>query len=230
VTRVEAPSLNTLRQAQRPKLQDRTNFFMTNFLHKHDLPADLELGNSIAIDTETMGLNLLRDRLCLIQISSGDGNAHLVQFEAGKYEAPNLKKLLSDEKVLKIFHFARFDLAAIHHYLNVEMKNIYCTKIASRLTRTYTDSHGLKALCDEMLNVELSKKQQSSDWGVENLSNKQIDYAASDVLYLHKLKEKFDEMLKRAGRLEDFKRCTEFLPTRAKLDLQGFASVDMFAH
>ena len=203
---------------------------MTNFLHKHDLPADLNLGSSIAIDSETMGLNLLRDRLCVLQISSGDGNAHLIQFERGKYEAPNLKKILRDEKILKIFHFARFDLAAILQYLDVELTNIYCTKIASRLTRTYTDAHGLKALCDEMLNVEISKKQQSSDWGVENLSQKQIDYAASDVLYLHQLKERFDEMLKRAGRYEDFQRCVEFLPTRAKLDLQGFAAVDIFAH
>ncbi len=162
---------------------------MTNFLYKHDLPADLNLGSSIAIDSETMGLNILRDRLCVLQISAGDGNAHLIQFEHGKYEAPNLKKLLSDKKVLKIFHFARFDLAAILHYLNVELTNVYCTKIASKLTRTYTDAHGLKSLCDEMLNVELSKKQQSSDWGVATLSQKQIDYAASDVLYLHQLKE-----------------------------------------
>jgi len=205
-------------------------FHMTNFLHKHDLPAGLDFGSSIAIDTETMGLHILRDRLCLVQISAGNGDAHLVQLERGKYEAPNLRKLLRDEKILKIFHFARFDLAALHHYLEAEMKNIYCTKIASKLTRTYTDAHGLKSLCDEMLGVEISKKQQSSDWGVANLSQKQIDYAASDVLYLHQLKEKFDEMLKRAGRYEDFQRCVEFLPTRAKLDLQGFASLDIFAH
>ncbi len=203
---------------------------MTNFLYKHDLPSELNLGNSLAIDTETMGLNTIRDRLCLIQISSGDGHAHLVQLEQGKYEAPNLKKLLGDEKVLKIFHFARFDLAAIHHYLGLELKNIYCTKIASRLTRTYTDSHGLKSLCEELVGVELSKKQQSSDWGAETLSKKQIEYAASDVLYLHRLKEKFDVMLTRENRLEDFKRCIEFLPTRAKLDLQGFAGLDIFAH
>lgn len=203
---------------------------MTNLLYKNDLPADLNLGSSIAIDCETMGLNILRDRLCVVQISSGDGNAHLVQFEQGKYDAPNLKKILSDEKVLKIFHFARFDLAALQLYLKVEIKNVYCTKIASKLVRTYTDAHGLKALCDEMLGVELSKKQQTSDWGNSAITDKQVDYAASDVLHLHKLKEKLDEMLRREGRTEIFEACVKFLPTRAKLDLCGFNSSDIFAH
>ena len=203
---------------------------MTNILHKNDLPADLQFGDSIAIDCETMGLNIFRDRLCVIQISSGDGNAHLVQFEPGKYEAPNLRKLLSDDKILKIFHFARFDLVAIQYYLKVEVKNIYCTKIASRLIRTYTDSHGLKALCDEILGVDLSKKQQTSDWGNKEITEKQIDYAAADVLYLHKLKIRLDEMLKREKRMEIFEACVKFLPTRAKLDIQGFGSMDIFSH
>ncbi len=207
---------------------------MTIYLHKHDipanLPANLSFTNSIAVDTETMGLNIVRDRLCLVQISTGDGNAHLIQLEAGKYEAPNLKKLLNDEKILKIFHFARFDLASLQHYLNVEVKNIYCTKIASKLTRTYCDSHGLKALCDELLGVELSKKQQTSDWGNVDLTDKQKEYAASDVLYLHRLKEKLDEMLSRENRMEIFEACVKFLPSRVKLDLQGFINLDIFAH
>lgn len=203
---------------------------MANFLHKNDLPADLNLGNSIAIDCETMGLNLFRDRLCVVQISDGNGDAHLVQFEQGKYDAPNLRKLLSDKKVLKIFHFGRFDIAALNFYLKVDVENVYCTKIASKLVRTYTDSHGLKALCDEMLNVEISKKQQTSDWGNCEISDKQIDYAASDVLHLHKLKNKLDEMLKREGRMEVFEACIKFLPARAKLDLQGFGSTDIFSH
>lgn len=203
---------------------------MANFLYKNDLPSDLNLGNSIAIDTETMGLNIIRDRLCLVQISSGDGNAHLVQFEQGNYEAPNLKKLLNDEKVLKIFHFARFDIASLQHALKVNIKNVYCTKIASKLIRTYTDAHGLKTLCEELLGVELSKKQQSSDWGNSEISKQQIDYAASDVLYLHQLKEKLDVMLKREGRYQDFKHCLEFLPTRVNLDLQGFSGINIFSH
>jgi ribonuclease D len=203
---------------------------MTNYLHKNDLPADLNLGDSIAIDCETMGLNILRDRLCVVQISSGDGNAHLVQFEQGKYDAPNLRKLLSNDKVLKIFHFGRFDIAALSFYLKVDVTNVYCTKIASKLVRTYTDAHGLKALCDEMLSVEISKKQQSSDWGNAEITDKQVDYAASDVLHLHKLKVKLDEMLKRENRMEIFQACVQFLPTRAKLDLQGFGSSDIFSH
>lgn len=203
---------------------------MANFLYKNDLPADLNLGNSIAIDTETMGLKSIRDRLCLVQISSGDGNAHLVQFEKGNYAAPNLKKLLLNPEVLKIFHFARFDLLALGKNLEIEINNIYCTKIASKLSRTYTDAHGLKAISDELLNVELSKKQQSSDWGAEVISEDQIKYAASDVLYLHQIKEKLDVILKREGRAEIAKKCFEFLPTRAVLDLNGFEEEDIFRH
>ena len=155
---------------------------MTIFFHKNDLPANVIFSKSVAIDTETMGLNIHRDRLCVIQISGGDGNAHIVQFEQNKYDAPNLKKILSDDSIEKIFHFARFDLASIKHYLHVTIKNIYCTKIASRLIRTYTDSHGLKSICEELLGVEISKKQQSSDWGNVEITEKQLEYAASDVL------------------------------------------------
>jgi len=203
---------------------------MTIFFHKNDLPANVNFTKSVAIDTETMGLNILRDRLCLLQISGGDGNAHVVQFEQNKYDALNLKKILSDESIQKIFHFARFDLTAIKHYLNVEIKNIYCTKIASRLIRTYTDSHGLKSICEELLGVEISKKQQSSDWGNGEISEKQLEYAASDVLYLHALKEKLSKMLIRENRFEIFQACVNFLPTRVELDLQGFPTIDIFTH
>lgn len=203
---------------------------MSNFVHKNDLPQDVILTGSIAIDTETMGLNTKRDRLCLVQISAGDGNAHLIQFDQNNYAAPNLCRLLSDEKILKIFHFARFDIAALNYYLKIDVKNIYCTKIASKLIRTYSDAHGLKTLCDELLSVEISKKQQTSDWGNREISPSQIKYAASDVLYLHQLKEKLDVMLKREGREEIFNACLKFLPTRAKLDLIGFEEVDIFAH
>lgn len=204
---------------------------MTIFLHKNDLPNDLNLGNSIAIDSETMGLNIIRDRLCVVQISDGKGDAHLVHFDSScNYDAPNLKKILSNDKTLKIFHFARFDLAALQYYLKVEINNIYCTKIASKLIRTYSDAHGLKALCDEIVGVEISKKQQSSDWGNDKLTQKQMEYAASDVLYLHQLKEKLDELLIRENRMEIFKDCVRFLPTRAKLDLQGFNNLDIFSH
>jgi ribonuclease D len=203
---------------------------MTIHFYKNDLPGGLDFGASVAIDTETMGLNILRDRLCLIQLSAGDGDAHLVQFEIGKYDAPNLKKLLNDEKILKIFHFARFDLAALQHHLKIELKNVYCTKIASKLTRTYSESHGLKAICEELLGVELSKKQQTSDWGNTQISEKQMEYAASDVLHLHKLKEKFDEVLRREKRKDVFDACMKFLPSRASLDLQGFGNVDIFSH
>ncbi len=202
---------------------------MTNFLYQNDLPDNLNLGNSIAIDTETTGLNLKRDRLCLIQISSGDGDVHLVRFDKGNYSAPNLKKLLSDNKILKIFHFARFDLAVLKSHLGVTMQNIYCTKIASKLIRTYTDSHGLKAICRELIGVELSKEQQSSDWANKTISEDQIKYAASDVLYLHRLKEKLDEMLKREGRFEIANQCFEFLQIRTTLDLSGFEN-DIFSH
>jgi ribonuclease D len=203
---------------------------MTIFFHKNDLPANVNFTKSVAIDTETMGLNIHRDRLCLLQISGGDGNAHLIQFEQNKYDAPNLKKILSDDSIEKIFHFARFDLASIKHYLNVNIKNIYCTKIASRLIRTYTDSHGLKSICEELLGVEISKKQQSSDWGNGEISEKQLEYAASDVLYLHALKEKLNKMLIRENRFEIFQACVNFLPTRVELDLQNFSSIDIFTH
>ena len=213
---------------------------MTIHLHKNDLPAEIKFSDSIAIDSETMGLNILRDRLCLVQISAGDGDAHLVQFEkqhlvkegfdGGKYDAPNLKKILTDKKILKLFHFARFDVAALQHYLQIDIENIYCTKIASRLTRTYSDAHGLKAICEELLGIELSKKQQTSDWGNSEITQKQMEYAASDVLHLHNLKLKLDKMLHRENRTEIFEACVKFLPTRAKLDLQGFVGLDIFSH
>ncbi|MFM6973501.1 MAG: ribonuclease D [Alphaproteobacteria bacterium] len=204
---------------------------MTNFLYQNDLPNNLIFsGNSIAIDTEAMGLNIGRDRLCLIQISAGDGNCHLVKFSQNNFQAPNLKKLLSNNNILKIFHYGRFDLAILKHHLQIEIKNIYCTKIASKLVRTYTDSHGLKTICEELLGIEISKKQQSSDWGNNEISDKQIDYASSDVLYLHSLKEKLDTMLIRENRMEIYKSCVEFLPIRVDLDLAGFSSVDIFSH
>ncbi|MDA0902170.1 MAG: ribonuclease H-like domain-containing protein, partial [Proteobacteria bacterium] len=189
---------------------------MTNFLYKNDLPDDLDLGNSIAIDTEAMGLRKNRDRLCVVQISKGDGNAHLVQIEKGSFDkSKNLKKLLSDDNVLKIFHFARFDLALLNVSFDIEIRNVYCTKIASKLVRTYTDHHGLKSLAHELIGVEMSKKQQSSDWGVDEISNEQIKYAASDVLYLHQIKEKLDEMLVREERQNLAQECFNFLGTRA---------------
>lgn len=202
---------------------------MTTYLYNDDLPSSVTFTNSIAIDTEAMGLNILRDRLCLIQISSGDGNAHLVKFN-GNYHAPNLKKILCDDSIQKIFHFARFDLAIIFHYLQINFKNIFCTKIASRLIRTYSDSHGLKNLCEELLGIEISKKQQSSDWGNLILSDKQLEYASSDVLYLHQLKEKLLIMIQRENRQIILKNCLDFLPTRAMLDIQGFNNIDIFSH
>ena len=203
---------------------------MTYTLHKNDLPAGFELPGDLAIDTETMGLNPLRDRLCLIQISNGDGKAHLVAFDGKDYSAPNLRKLLTDPKSTKIFHFARFDVAVIKHYLNIDITPIYCTKIASKLVRTYTDRHGLKDICRELLSVELSKQQQSSDWGNAELTTDQCNYAASDVLYLHRLKEKLDVMLKRSERAGIANACFNFLPTRGTLDLMGWAEIDIFAH
>ncbi|PZQ46813.1 MAG: ribonuclease D [Micavibrio aeruginosavorus] len=199
-------------------------------LHKGDLPAGLKFGSSVAVDTETMGLNPARDRLCLIQLSAGDGNAHLVQFAPGQYDAPNLKKILMDLSCLKIFHFGRFDIASIQAYLGVDCTPVYCTKIASKLARTFTDRHSLKELCRELLGVELSKQQQSSDWGAEKLTDEQLSYAASDVLYLHKLKEKLDTMLQRENRTHLAQAAFEFLPQRSQLDLDGWADVDIFAH
>tara|TARA_R110001606_G_scaffold177569_1_gene324046 strand:- start:81 stop:698 length:618 start_codon:yes stop_codon:yes gene_type:complete len=200
-------------------------------MHQGDLPADVDFGMSVAIDTETMGLNLQRDRLCLIQMSAGDGTAHLVQFAADDdYAAPNLKKMLADPAILKIYHYARFDVGVLQRRLGVVAGPIYCTKIASRLTRTYTDRHGLKDLCRELLGVELSKQQQSSDWGAPDLSNEQRQYAASDVLYLHDLKSRLDTKLARLGRTELADKCFAFVPTRVALDLAGWEEADIFAH
>lgn len=184
----------------------------------------------IAVDTEAMGLNNKRDRLCVVQLSDGCGDAHLVKFEPGKYKAPNLCKLLTDAKRVKLFHFARFDIAIMQQYLGVLTAPIYCTRTASRLARTYTDKHGYKDICKELLGVEISKQQQSSDWGTGTLSAEQMEYAASDVLHLHKLRTKLDEMLKREGRYELTKACFDFLPQRALLDLAGWENEDIFAH
>jgi ribonuclease D len=203
---------------------------MKTHLHRGDLPSGLSFGSAVAVDTETMGLDPLRDRLCLVQLSAGDGTAHLVQFEQGKYDAPRLKALLADPKVLKLFHFARFDLAMLKRYLGINATPVYCTKVASKLARTFTDRHGLKDLCREILGVELSKQQQTSDWGAAKLSEEQLRYAASDVEYLHALKAKLDEMLAREGRTELAKASFAFLPLRAELDLAGFPGPDLFEH
>ncbi len=208
---------------------------MTPILHQGDLPAGLNLGAVVAIDTETMGLNPLRDRLCLVQLCGEDGQAHLVQFAKGannttNYDAPNLRALLTDPAVLKLFHFARFDVAVLQVYLGVVTAPIFCTKIASRLVRTFTDRHGLKDLCRELLGVELSKQQQSSDWGAAHLTPEQLAYAASDVLHLHALAAKLQVMLEREGRMQLVSACCAFLPTRAKLDIDGFAEGDIFSH
>ncbi|MGH1351283.1 MAG: ribonuclease D [Methyloligellaceae bacterium] len=203
---------------------------MNIHLHKGDLPADLKFSGPIAVDSETMGLNPLRDRLCVLQLSAGDGEVHLVQFAKGAYDAPVLKKLMCSEDNLKIFHFARFDLAAIYHHLHVMTQPVFCTKIASKLVRTYTDRHGLKDLCREMLNVEMSKQQQSSDWGADELTEEQCKYAASDVLHLHELMEKLKVLLERENRTQFAEECFKFLPTRAILDLKGWHDMDIFSH
>jgi ribonuclease D len=203
---------------------------MTHYLHRGDLPAGLDFGVAVAIDTETMGLNPHRDRLCLAQLSAGDGDAHLVQFAAGCYEAPNLRRLLADPAVLKLFHFARFDIAILYHYVGVMPEPLYCTKIASRLARTFSDKHGLRDLCKDLLGVDLKKEQQSSDWGADNLTEEQLRYAASDVLHLHALRARLDEMLVRERRAGLAQSCFEFLPARALLDLAGWAEQDIFAH
>ncbi len=203
---------------------------MSIHLHHGDLPSGLGFGTSVAIDTETMGLDPHRDRLCLAQLSAGDGVCHLVQFARDGYDAPRLKALLTDPAVLKIFHFGRFDIAMLQRHLGVLTRPVYCTKIASRLTRTFTDRHGLKDLVRDLLGVELSKQQQSSDWGAGELSDEQLRYAASDVLHLHALKAKLDAMLAREGRTALAEACFEFLPTRALLDLGGWAAEDIFAH
>src|ERR1700743_2669468 len=199
-------------------------------LHKHDLPDGLDLGPVVAIDSETLGLNPNRDRLCLAQLSSGDGTSHLVQFAAGGFAAPNLKRMLSDPSVIKLFHFARFDMAMFRRHLGVMPAPVYCTKIASKLVRTYTDRHGLKDLVRELLGVDMSKEQQSSDWGAAELSDKQLAYAASDVAHLHRLKEVLDTMLAREGRTALARACFDFLPARVELDLAGWPDVDIFAH
>jgi ribonuclease D len=199
-------------------------------LHKGDLPDGIDLGASIAVDTETLGLNPARDRLCLVQLSSGDGSAHLVQFRRDQYQAPNLKRLLADPNVLKLYHFARFDLATMRRYLGVMAAPAYCTRTASKLARTYTDKHGLKDLVKELLDIDLSKQQQSSDWGAENLTEQQLAYAANDVAFLHRLKGALDQMLQREGRMELAQACFAFLPGRAELDLAGWGEGDIFAH
>lgn len=199
-------------------------------LHQNDLPDGLDLGDLVAMDCESMGLNVTRDRLCLVQLSAGDEVCHLVQFRRARYDAPNLKALVGDPAVTKIFHFARFDLAMLRHHLKVDCAPVYCSKIASRLARTFTDRHGLRDLCRELLGVDLSKQQQSSDWGARDLSEEQLRYAASDVLYLHRLKVILDEMLERESRMAFARACFDFLPARAAMDLAGWQDVDIFAH
>ena len=203
---------------------------MKNRVHKNDLPDDLDLGPTVAIDCETMGLRPHRDRLCVVQLSSGDGTAHLIQIAKGQTEAPNLCALLEDPSVLKLFHFGRFDIAAMLNTFGATTTPVYCTKIASRLVRTYSDRHGLAKLLNELLNVDISKQQQSSDWGADTLTTAQIEYAASDVLYLHRLRAALNVMLEREGRMDTAQACFDFLPIRAKLDLEGWPETDIFAH
>lgn len=203
---------------------------MTITLHEGDLPKGLSFGSAVAVDSEAMGLKNSRDRLCVVQLSGGDGAAHLVRFEKDRYDAPNLKKLLSDQKVTKIFHYARFDVAIIKHYLGVECTPLYCTKIASTLCRTFTDKHSLRELSRDLIGVELNKQQQSSDWGADALTEEQQLYAANDVLHLHKIREKLDEMLAREGRTALANRVFDSLPARVDLDLAGWIDVDIFAH
>ncbi|PVH28477.1 ribonuclease D [Pararhodobacter oceanensis] len=203
---------------------------MAIHLYKNDLPDDLDLGAVVAIDCETMGLNPQRDRLCLVQLSCGDGNAHLVQISPDQSEAPNLTRLLADPQVLKLFHYGRFDIAALYHRFGVLAAPVWCTKIASKLVRTYTDRHGLKNLLSELLNVDISKLQQSSDWGAADISQAQRDYAASDVLYLHRLKERLQFMLVREDRVALAQACFDFLPQRALLDIAGWSDTDIFSH
>ncbi|MDP7151854.1 MAG: ribonuclease D [Paracoccaceae bacterium] len=203
---------------------------MANHLYQGDLPDDLDLGPVVAIDCETMGLNPHRDRLCLVQMSSGDGYSHLVQIAKGQTEAPNLCRMLEDPNVLKLFHFGRFDIAAMLNTFGALTAPVYCTKIASKLVRTYTDRHGLKNLLQELVGIDISKQQQSSDWGADVLTDAQLDYAASDVLYLHKLREVLNDRLEREGRMALAQACFDFLPTRAQLDLAGWPETDIFAH
>jgi len=199
-------------------------------LHKGDLPAGLDFGSAVAVDTETQGLSLVRDKLCLVQLSAGDGDAHIVQVNRQTFECPNLKALLSDPKVETIFHYGRFDIAILSRDLGIDVTPVFCTKIASGLVRTYTDRHGLKDICRELLGVDLSKQQQSSDWASDELTKAQLDYAASDVLYLHQLKNILSARLFRENRFDMAKACFEFLPTRAALDLAGWNDIDIFSH
>ncbi|MCR9114001.1 MAG: ribonuclease D [Rhodobacteraceae bacterium] len=203
---------------------------MANHLYQNDLPDGLDLGPIVAIDCETMGLNPMRDRLCVVQLSGGDGNAHIVQVAQGQTSAPNLQALLTDATVLKLFHFGRFDIAAMYHAFGALAAPVYCTKIASKLVRTYTDRHGLKNLLQELIDVDISKQQQSSDWGATRLTEAQLEYAASDVLYLHRLREVLNERLEREGRMDLAESCFGFLPTRARLDLAGWPELDIFSH
>ncbi len=203
---------------------------MTIYVYQNDLPNDLDLGNSVAIDCETMGLKPQRDRLCLVQLSAGDDNAHLVQISQNQTSAPNLERILSAPQILKIFHFGRFDIAALYNTFGTLATSVYCTKIASRLVRTYTDRHGLKNLTQELLGIDISKQQQMSDWGSEELTKAQMEYAASDVLYLHRLRAELDTRLTRENRRDLAQSCFDFLPTRARLDLLGWSDTDIFAH
>ena len=203
---------------------------MTVFLHEGDLPNGLDLGPEVAIDSETMGLRFRRDPLCVVQLSAGDGDAHVVRMARPGYDCPNLKRLLTDPKVLKLFHFGRFDIGMFQLHLGIETRPVYCTKIASKLARTYTDRHGLKDVVRELVGVDLSKAQQSSDWGAAELSPAQLEYAASDVLYLHAARIKLDEILAREGRTELARQCFDFLPSRSALDLAGWDETDIFAH
>ena len=203
---------------------------MASHLYQNDLPDGLDLGPVVAIDCETMGLNPHRDRLCVVQMSGGDGNAHIVQVAKGQTTAPNLAAMLENPDVLKLFHFGRFDIAAMYHAFGALAAPVYCTKIASRLVRTYTDRHGLKNLTQELLGIDISKQQQMSDWGAETLTDAQLEYAASDVLYLHQMRDKLNQRLEREGRAELAQACFDFLPTRAKLDLAGWPEIDIFAH
>ena len=203
---------------------------MTVHLHEGDLPDGLDLGPEVAIDSETMGLRFRRDPLCVVQLSAGDGDAHVVRLNRPAYDCPNLKRVLVDPAVLKLFHFGRFDIGMFQLHLGVETRPVYCTKIASRLARTYTDRHGLKDVVRELAGVDLSKAQQSSDWGAAELTPAQLEYAAADVLYLHTVKARLDQMLEREGRADLARRCFDFLPSRSALDLAGWDEMDIFAH
>ncbi|EYD73260.1 ribonuclease D [Limimaricola hongkongensis] len=203
---------------------------MANHLYQSDIPDDLDLGPVVAIDCETMGLNPVRDRLCLVQMSGGDGHCHMIQVRPGQTRAPNLVRLLENPDILKLFHYGRFDIAAMRHAFGATARPVYCTKIASKLVRTYTDRHGLKQLLQELVGVDISKQQQQSDWGAEELTNAQLDYAASDVLHLHRLRDALDARLAREGRAEMAQACFDFLPVRATLDLAGWPETDIFSH